>query len=278
MIPVVKRDVREIPLGLIDGPVIAMRDGFVDQAFDDLVASIRVNGIRVPLIVVARGERYVVVAGDRRYHAAKSLGMVTVPCDVQELGDDELEFVKVLENEDRAPVNAADAAAYFMRLFNEKCGEDVDQVCALVRRERRYVEDRLALFLGDEEVFNALKAGLISFGVARELNGITDQNYRRMHLDSAMKYGMTVAAAKETKKAANFATSAKPAAGAGEAAAGAVDAAPTSPGHVCYICNRSNNPERFRYVLVHEFCDLAIGQRVLSAYRESDDATGPADA
>lgn len=277
-IPIIARNIRELPVGLLDDPELAMRDSFVDEAFDELKTSIAQNGIRIALIVRPRGDRFEVIAGHRRLAAARALHAVTVPCDVQDVDDEDLEFVKVLENEDRAPVNAADAAAYFTRLFATKCGEDIDRVCALVRRERRYVEDRILLFQGDEFVFAALKAGKISFGVAQEMNRIDDQNYRRMHLEQAEMYGMTIDAAKQLRKGANFATSGKPQPGENGATVLGADAPPTAPGNVCYICNRSNNPGRFRYVLIHEYCDLAIGQRTLAPFRESDSDTGTADA
>lgn len=270
MIPVVKRDVREVPTGLIDRPELAMRESFDDEAFRELKASITENGIRVALIVVQRGERFRIVAGERRFMAACALQAVTVPCDVQELDDDELEFVKVLENEDRAPVNPAEAATYFMRLFTEKCGEDVDQVCARVRRDRRYVEERLLLFSGDEEVFNTLKAGTISLGVAQELNRITNIGYRRMHLDTAAKYGMTIAAAKEARKVANFAVS-NPGGAPDTSSSPSAGDQPAQPSpYCCYICHRGDKVERMRYVMVHEHCDLAIGDRVLAGFRHAD--------
>jgi ParB family transcriptional regulator, chromosome partitioning protein len=278
VIPIVKRDVREIPIGLLDDPQIAMRDGFADEAFDELVKSIAANGIQIELVVVKRGDRYEVVAGHRRLAAARALHAVTVPCSIREIDDDELEFVKVLENEDRAPVNAADAAAYFMRLFTEKCGEDIDKVCARVRRERRYVEERILLFQGDEAVFVALKNGDISLGVAQELNKIVDRNYRLMELERAQKYGMTIKAAAEARKAANFATSGQAPAGANGSGAAAIDVTPSPAQNICYICHRSDRPERMRYALVHEHCDLAIGQRVLAAFREPDAQPGAADA
>lgn len=278
MIPIVVRNTRELPVGLIDRPELAMRESFVDQAFEDLKTSIAANGIRVALIVVQRADRYKLVAGDRRLAAAHALNAVTVPCDIQELDDDELEFVKVLENEDRDPVNPADAAVYFMRLFREKCGEDVDKVCARVRRERRYVEERLSLFAGDEAVFAALKASQISLGVAKELNAIVDVNYRLMQLDNAQKYGMTIAAAKDARKSANFAVANRGAApDTSTSPVSGEQPAQPSP-YVCYICSRSDHVNRMRIVMVHEHCDLAIGQRVLAAFKEPDVPSEALDA
>lgn len=278
MIPVVKRTVRELPTGLIDRPENAMRDTFDDEEFGQLMQSISVNGIRVALIVVKRGERYRLVAGDRRLAAAKLLKAVTVPCDVQDLDDDEIEFVKVLENEDREAVNAADAAQYFQRLFMGRCDHDVDKVCAMVRRDRRYVEDRLLLLAGDTDVLDALKQGRISLGVAKELNQILDFGYRRLHLDNALKYGLTIAAAKDARKHANFAVE-QGAKQTDTSASPVVESAAAAPSaYSCYICQRSDHVERMRYVMVHEHCDLAIGQRVLAGFREPDPETPHADA
>jgi len=271
-IPIVVRSVREIPVGIVDGPELAMRDGFDDAAQRELEASIAQHGIRVPLIVVARGDRYRVVAGDRRLHAARALGAVTVPCDVQDILEEDIEFVKVLENEDRKQVNAADAATYCMHLYRDRCGEDVDRVCAIVRRSRRWVEDRLILFAGDEKVFEALKADKISHAVALELNRIEHDGYRWHHLDQALKYGMTKAAAQEVRKSANFATANHGRSTDSSSTTTETAAAPAPSDVVCYVCGRTDHRERMRYMTVHEHCDLAIGQRVLAAFKEPDAA------
>lgn len=278
MIPIVTRTVREIPVGLIDDPEIAMRDTFDDEAFRELVQSIAVNGIQVPLIVEQRGDRYRISAGHRRITAARVLEAVTVPCDVRQPGELDAEAIKILENDDREEVNAGDAALYLQRLFLEKCNSDVDQVCALTKRTRRYVEDRLLLLEGDAEILEALKARRIAFGVAKELNQIKDLGYRRLGLDNALKYGMTIALARETRKNANFALDQGAKQTDTSAGGAAVAAAEQPSAYVCYICQRSDHAERMRYVMVHEHCDLAIGQRVLAGFREPDAVSEPADA
>lgn len=270
MIPIVQRDIREVPLGLVDDPEIAMRDTFDDVAYWELVESIRQNGIQIPLIVEQRGERFRISAGHRRATAARYLQMVTVPCDIRQPGILDAEAIKVLENDDREKVNAGDAAIYLHRLYTERCANDVDKVCALTRRSRRYVEDRLNLVFGDSEIFEAVKARAIPLGVALELNLITNVGYRRLHLDNAQKYGMTIAAAKEARKSANFATS-SPGAAPDTSSSPSAGEQPAQPSpYCCYICHRGDKVERMRYVMVHEHCDLAIGDRVLAGFRQAD--------
>lgn len=275
-IPVVVRNVRELPTDLVDDPEIAMRETFNDDAFRELVESIRLNGIQVALIVEPRAERYRVIAGHRRLKAARVLGAVTVPCDVRSASDVDAEAIKVLENDDREAVNPAEAAVYLHRLWTERCGGDVDAVCALVRRSRQYVEDRLLLFQGDEEVFEALRAREIRFGVAKELNQITDIGYRRLHLDQARKYGMTAAAAKDARRQSNFATREHGTSPPASSASGEAAPAPAAYQPSCYVCGRHDRPERMRYMTVHDDCDTAIGARVLAAFRE-EPGSGAAD-
>lgn len=275
---VVAREFRELPVGLVDDPEIAMRETFDDEAFRELMQSISEVGLQVPIIVEQRGDRYRVVAGHRRICAARALHLAAVMCDVRQPSEVDAEAIKVLENDEREAVNAAEAALYLHRLYVEKCEHDVDRVCALTRRSRKYVEDRLNLVIGDEEVFDALKQRLISLSVAKELNRIKDRGYRRLHLDAASKFGMTAAAATDARKKANFAVDQAAQPAAAGAAADATTFTPSPVQNACYICHRTDHPERMRYVVVHEHCDLAIGDRVLSAFRQSDADAGTTDA
>lgn len=266
---VVAREFRVVAVGLIDDPEIAMRETFDDEAFAELLQSIRDVGLQVPIIVEQRGERFRVIAGHRRITACRALDVGDVMCDVRQPGDVDGEAIKILENDDREKVNAAESAIYIHRLYTERCHNDVDEVCTLTRRSRRYIEDRLNLVIGDAEIFEAVKARQLSLSVAKELNGIKDLGYRRMHLDTARKFGMTTAAAKDARKSANFALEqgAKQVPAAGSADTPAFVAQPSQ--HACYICHSSDKPERMRYVVVHEFCDQFLSsQGVLAPFQQ----------
>ena len=166
MIPIVQRNVRELDLELLDEPELAMRDSLDDVKFDELVDSIRLNGVQVPLIVEQRGARYLISAGHRRWLACKKLGASTVPCDVRQPGELDTEAIKIIENDDREKANPAETALYLQRLLDRRAHGDVEALCAIVRRPRKYVEDRLVLFHGDADVFDALRQRKIGLGVA----------------------------------------------------------------------------------------------------------------
>ena len=268
MIPIVQREYREVPIAVIDQPAYLMRPVVDNAAFRELCDDIRVNGIQVALIVERVGERFRLAAGMRRLTAAKTIGAETVPCDIREPGVLDAEAIKVLENDVRENANPADTAAYLMRLFTERCGEDVDQVCALVKRSRPYVEDRLILFAGDEAVFEALRAGQVRLGVALELNKITDAGYRAMYLNDAIRFGMTRDVAKDLRLRANRAVTAPEGAAAAAAEAIAEQINPESPANVCTVCGKSDHRERMRWIVVHEHCDLSFLQPMIANFRE----------
>ena len=270
MIPVVAHDVREIPIELVDDPELTMRETFDDEKFLELVDDIKANGVQVPLIVERRGDRYRVCAGHRRITACRRLGASTVPCDVREPGALDAEAIKILENDVREQVNAAEGAMYLARLYVERCHEDVDELCALVRRSRRYVEDRLLVWSGDAEILEALKARQIGLGVALELNGISNAMWRRGGLDIAVRSGMTMAAAKQYKRDANRAAAGQTPATDTSASGDATAAAPITANEMCYVCARSDHPERMRWIRVHEHCDLAILERLVMPFRTAE--------
>lgn len=275
MIPVVSREVREVPIDRIDDPEFLMRERFDTEKYAELRDDIAANGIQQALIVERRGDRFRLCAGFRRLTVARELGAETVPCDIREPGALDEEAIKILENDIRENTNAADAALYLKRLFVSRCGNDVDKLCELVKRSRKYVDDRLRLTLGDEEVFQALLNRKISFSVARELNGIRDTGYRHVYLDDAVKFGMTGGAAAEKRRTANRAVEMGAAASDTSSSALQALAQGRVSDQVCHVCRRSDRAERLRWIIVHDHCDLAILEPLLAPFRQAN--AGAAD-
>jgi ParB-like chromosome segregation protein Spo0J len=116
-----------------------------------------------------------------------------VPCLVRGRAKVDASAITLAENYYREPVNPAEEAAFLERLLTERCGGDVDRLAALIRRQRRYVEDRLLLRSGDARVLEALGAGKITMSVARELNRVRDAGQRGLYLDAALRGGATAA-------------------------------------------------------------------------------------
>jgi ParB/RepB/Spo0J family partition protein len=271
-----QREFRELPIGLIDEPVLAARSAMDETALDELAADIRLKGVLQPLIVAKTGDRYEVIAGHRRRVAAGRAGLAAVPCIVYPSKDAALEGVKYSENRFREELGPADEAILFSELLERDCGGDVDRLCVQLGEKRSYVENRLSLFAGDPQVFEALQAHKINIGVAHQLNKCTDELHRRSLLYSAIHGGATVSVVAgwilDWRKVHDVTPpSAGPAAG-GPAPAPIPDSDPFK----CEICGKNHHPHLLKYVPVHDYCKLAILDPLLDTYRGGDplDGTG----
>ncbi len=104
------REVLEISLSQIDPNPYQPRKQFDKAALEELAASINSMGIIQPLIVLKSGNRYVIIAGERRFRAAHIAGLTTVPCVVRELTKREMREIALIENLQREDLNPIDAA------------------------------------------------------------------------------------------------------------------------------------------------------------------------
>lgn len=262
-----KREFREIPIGLIDEPTLAARATMDEQKLEELAADIRLKGLLQPMIVVRMGERYEIVAGHRRRLACARAGLITAPCIVYPTKEAALEGVKYSENRFREELNPAEEAVLFAELLERDCAGDVDRLCEQLGEKRSYVEGRLLLFQGDTKVFDALQDGKISIGVAHELNKCTDEGQRRSFLWNAVHGGAKTPVVKgwieDWKRQQQY------------AGGSVLPPTPiTAPAPVpetnffrCYVCDGTDNIHAMRPINVHDYCRLAILEKLLAAYR-----------
>jgi ParB/RepB/Spo0J family partition protein len=284
-------ELRLIPLQDIDPPEIAARETMDDTALRELADDIAANGLHSPIGVfvnpgncmrcnfsvavckcVAGSEpsyRYEIIFGHRRYEAHRLLQKFEVQCLVWPSKPDNVEAIKLSENLCREDLNDGEVAVYLAELW-EKHGYTEEQLCAAVRKSADWVGDRLRLFKGDPAVLEALKARKINFGVARELNKCSDDQYRNMLLHQAIESGCAVRVVtrwitdwkvQQLPPGAVAAPSAAPPEGAAPLAAPA--AAPT-PVNACWCCGGTNFPWTIHFKPIHEHCEQAI-MRALNA-------------
>jgi ParB family chromosome partitioning protein len=142
------------------------RKHFPPESLDELAASIQAHGIIEPLIVTDRGtEGYEIYAGERRYRAAKIIGLATVPVIVRAIDNGEAAVVRLVENIQREDLSPLDLAAGYEQLV-KKHGKTVDEVADMVHKSRRSVYATMALLKLNPEVKKALQSGAISPTVA----------------------------------------------------------------------------------------------------------------
>ncbi|MGO4882917.1 MAG: ParB/RepB/Spo0J family partition protein [Bryobacteraceae bacterium] len=136
-------EVAQLAIGLIEANPLQPRRVFQHDRIEELAQSIRANGIIQPLVVRRRGETYQIVAGERRWRAAKIAGLAQVPVVIQDIPDDRLLEITLIENIQREDLNAIETAQAFDRLCRElhltheevgqRTGKDRSTIANLIR-------------------------------------------------------------------------------------------------------------------------------------------------
>lgn len=253
--PVERLELRRIPIALIDEPSIAMRETMNDVGLEALADSMRRHGQLQNIGVVVAGDRYRVVYGHRRRMSAERAGLTELLCRVFPEGTPDEEALKIDENEEQEPVNAAAQATFYLELLNQRCDGDVGRLVALVKRKESFVLDRLDLTRGDPDVLDALRAGTITIGVAHELNKVDEDLYRRLYLHDAVEQGLSVKAIRVLRQTRNRDRHVTDAANDGTAPTVAPSTATTIVSmDACTFCGNARDQHEMTYVKVHRSC------------------------
>jgi ParB family chromosome partitioning protein len=167
---------REAPIELIRRNPDQPRRDFDEEQIEDLAISIRERGVLQPILVRpapgAAGE-YQIVAGERRWRAAQRAGLRHMPVVVRELDDLAAFEIAIIENVQRADLNAIEEALGYKALM-ERFGRTQDAVAQTVGKSRSHVANALRLLALPESMQDDLRAGRLSAGHARALAGVPD--------------------------------------------------------------------------------------------------------
>ena len=149
------------------------RRAFDPQALEDLAASISEKGVIQPLIVRKdpnRDGHYEIVAGERRWRASQVAGLHQVPVIVRDFSDSEVLEVAIIENIQRADLNAIDEAAAYRQLM-DRFGHTQEQIATGLGKSRSHIANLLRLLTLPSEVQALVTDGRLSAGHARALVG-----------------------------------------------------------------------------------------------------------
>ena len=257
---------KSIPLHLIDEPDPPMRSDIPDEYIADLADRIARQGLINPISVFRRADRYEIAAGHCRYLAHKKLNRSHIECrDFTESGLTP-EEIKATENLHRKDVNDADTAVYLGQI-QEKYHYPLEKLMEITGKSEFWINQRLELFSGDQDVFMALHAGKINIGQAVELNKYPDQ-FRIQYLTIAIESTPPVKQLTKWRKeliamgldqykeqpTADGQTPAQP-------VPGLVDPA-------CELCGGTAQPWTMKFIRVHEFC----AARVIAALKQEQNS------
>lgn len=147
------------------------RKRFDELQLEELAASIREHGVVEPILVRREGTKYRIVAGERRWRAAQRAGLREVPAVVREASDREAFLLALVENLQRADLNAIEEAEAFEVLASDH-GLTQEQIAGRVGKERSTVANALRLLRLPAEVRDAVRGGQLDMGHARALLGV----------------------------------------------------------------------------------------------------------
>jgi len=162
------RSVLQLPVEAVQRSKEQPRKRFDEKLLEELAESIRTHGVVEPILVRRDGDGYRIVAGERRWRAAQRAGLREIPALVRDAGDREAFELALVENLQRADLNAVEEAEAYEVLTREH-GLTQEQVADRVGKERSTVANALRLLKLPSEVRDMVREGRLEMGHARAL-------------------------------------------------------------------------------------------------------------
>lgn len=189
--PVPADAVVELSVGDIDPNRNQPRKKFDDDALLALADSIRHNGVLSPILVARDGRRYTIIAGERRWRAARLANCPTIPAIVRDWDDVRRQEAALVENIQREDLNAIEEARGIHRLM-EECALTQEVAAERIGRSRSAVANILRLLNLPKRIQDAVIEGTLSAGHARVLAGIDDAELQSGLFAKTMQFGWSV--------------------------------------------------------------------------------------
>jgi len=180
---------------IIPGPM-QPRTNFDEGALDRLADSIKTHGVVQPLLVRRRGEGFELIAGERRWRAAKMAGLERVPILVRDVADKDLLEIALIENIQREDLNPIEEAQAYKRLI-ENVGLTQEALATRIGRDRSYITNYLRLLRLPDDLQQLVKDGQLSTGHARTILGVSQEDLQRKLARQVIEQGLSVRATEQ---------------------------------------------------------------------------------
>ena len=182
------RAAHKLPIAFLRPNKLQPRKRFAPEELNDLAESIREKGVLQPILVrPVKGEAnsYEIVAGERRWRAAQMAKLHEVPAVIREMSDSESLEIAIIENVQRADLNAIEEAAAYYELM-ERFKFTQEKVAKEVGKSRSHIANTLRLLTLPEPVRALVRDGKLTAGHARTLVGLPDAEKRAQEIISGM--------------------------------------------------------------------------------------------
>ncbi len=189
----------EIDIDLISPNPEQPRKHFAEENLEELTQSIRANGVVQPIVVRQRGDRYEIVAGERRWRASQRAELRRIPAVVKEVSDDKMLELALIENIQRQELNPIEEARAYSKLIDQlELTQEV--VAERVGKSRTVVTTAIRLLRLPGEVLREIEKGRISAGHGRALLMTSDPMIQRQVANSIIDFGLSVRETEKTVK------------------------------------------------------------------------------
>lgn len=194
--------IQEIPIEQIKPNPNQPRTTFDDAALAELAQSIKELGIVQPLTVRKQGVIYQIIAGERRYRAAKIAGLKAIPAYIRDVDDENVLELALVENIQREDLDPIEIAISYLRLM-EECKLTQETLSDRVGKKRATVANYLRLLKLPAEIQLGLRERVLQMGHARALLGIADYDKQIAVYNKILKEGLSVRSVEQLAKENN---------------------------------------------------------------------------
>lgn len=184
-------EVKELKINDIEPNTDQPRKDFDEEALKELAESIKAHGVIQPIVVKKEGSSYKIVAGERRWRAARMAGLDTIPVIIKDYNDNQLLEVALIENLQREDLNPLEEAEAYKRLIDEH-GLTQEQISRVIGKSRSSIANSLRLNRLHEKIKKLLREDLISEGHARALLSIEDLKKQESVAETIVSKGLSV--------------------------------------------------------------------------------------
>src|SRR5258707_2681210 len=182
---------QEVDIDLVDPSPYQPRTRFREEALDELARSIQSSGIIQPIVMRQIGNRFQLIAGERRWRAAQRAGLKKVPAIVRQVTDELALEMTLVENIQREDLNPMEAARAFERLMDE-FELTQESVAERTGKDRTTVANSIRLLKLEPKIQDWIEEGKLSAGHGRALLAVLDLQLRMRYAQRASRGGLTV--------------------------------------------------------------------------------------
>lgn len=186
-----RETIQQIDIDLIEPSPYQPRTRFQESALEELSRSIQASGVIQPLLVRPKGDRFELIAGERRWRAAQRASLGRVPVIVRHIPDEAAVEMTLIENLQREDLNAIEQAAAFDRLMRD-FHLTQEQVAERTGKDRATIANAIRLLKLESPIQDLISESKLSAGHGRALLSIQDAKNRLECAQRAAKGGMTV--------------------------------------------------------------------------------------